>query len=426
MNIRKLISAAAAASLALTGTSALAETITFDGSVTASTSVQVYATLGGTVESVPVKAGDTVSADTALATLRTTKVYAEEDGTISAVFGQAGDSASTIASRYGAVMYLEGTVKYTISASTNQAYSSASTTYVTSGEKVYLRAKSSNDRTGEGLVTSVNGTGYTVEVTAGSFIVGEAVNIYRSSSYKDSTMLGRGNAARAESTAVTAEGTIVNIPVTAGQKVHRGDLLLETLTGTAEALQPAGNTIVAGVSGVIASLSVSEGSTINQDQLAAVIYPEGSMVVEGSIYESDLGSVHVGDEAVVTLAWNEDSGVTYAGTISAISAVSAASTSADSTEAAYTVTVTFTPDEDTRYGMSATVRVGTDEAEEEEEETAGETVEEAAEETTETTEQTQHGDRQFPTDGEMPEGMELPEGAEVPEGMTPPTGTSAE
>ena len=101
---------------------ALAESITFSGTVTASATHEVYAPIGGKVEAVNGEAGGRVSAGDVLVSLSTTKVYAEEAGTVTGVFAQPGDSAETVSQKYGAVMYLEGESVYSVSASTDNAY----------------------------------------------------------------------------------------------------------------------------------------------------------------------------------------------------------------------------------------------------------------------------------------------------------------
>ena len=79
----KLIAVFTAAML-LTQSAALADTISFSGTVTAGETYEVYAPIGGMVESVDVEVGQQVTAGTVLATLSTTKVYATESGTVTA------------------------------------------------------------------------------------------------------------------------------------------------------------------------------------------------------------------------------------------------------------------------------------------------------------------------------------------------------
>ena len=194
---------AAAMVMALCCPVALADSISFDGVVTAAYTHEVYARNSAQVESVPVIVGQVVKAGETIAVLRTTKVYAEEDGTVAAVFGRVGDLTDTLAARYGAAIYLESTVTYTVAASTQYAYDAVDTKLVRVGEAVTLRSRTESSRTGEGIVTAVDGTSYTVHVTSGDFLIGESVSVYRGSEYKDAQRIGRGPIARNSDALVT-------------------------------------------------------------------------------------------------------------------------------------------------------------------------------------------------------------------------------
>ena len=108
-----------------------ASALTASGTVTPGKTVTVAAPIGGTVDAVNVEKGMVVAAGDVMATLKTTKIYAPEDGTVTGVFAAPGDDAATVTNTYGAVMYLEGTTKYTVSGSTSKAYSSEETTSCT-------------------------------------------------------------------------------------------------------------------------------------------------------------------------------------------------------------------------------------------------------------------------------------------------------
>ena len=96
---------------------ALADTISFEGTVAASQTCEVYAFIGGTVSSVEAEVGQQVAEGDVLATLNTTKVYATESGVVTGVFAE----------KYGAVMYIEGESVYSIAASTENAYNETET-----------------------------------------------------------------------------------------------------------------------------------------------------------------------------------------------------------------------------------------------------------------------------------------------------------
>jgi len=337
---------------------ALADSITFTGTVAASATHEVYAPIGGKVLTVTGDVGDKVSADTVLVALSTTKVYAEEDGTVTGVFGQPGDSAETVSSLYGSVVSIEGESVYSIAASTTNAYNTTATKFVHVGENVYLSCYSDGSHTGTGIITAIEGTDYTVRVTSGEFLVGETVNVYRGDSATSTKRIGRGTLNRTSPTAVTGSGSIVSIAVSAGDTVHRGDLLFETLDGSFDGLYMSGSAITAGIDGTLSQLNAQQGGTIQKDEVVAVLYPEGAMRIEASVEEANLASIHVGDPVSIELIWNQDEEVTYPGTVSGISAIADSSEAqGGETESAvtYTVYIDFTPDKNTRYGMSAVV-----------------------------------------------------------------------
>ena len=337
---------------------ALADSITFTGTVAASKTHEVYAPIGGKVLTVSGDVGDNVTAETVLVALSTTKVYAEEDGTVTGVFGQPGDSAETISGLYGSVVSIEGQSVYSIAASTTNAYNTTATKFVHVGESVYLSCYSDGSHTGTGVITAIEGTDYTVRVTSGEFLVGETVNVYRGESATSTKRIGRGTLNRTSPTAVTGSGSIVSIAVSVGDTVRRGDLLFETLDGSFDGLYMSGSEITAGINGIISQLNILQGSTVQKDEVVAVLYPEGAMRIEASVDEANLASIHVGDPVSVELIWNQDEEVTYPGTISGISAIADSNESqGGETESSvtYTVYIDFTPDENTRYGMSAIV-----------------------------------------------------------------------
>lgn len=430
----KRILAALIVAVLLLSSAALADTITFTGTVAASQTCEVYAPIGGTVDAVNVEAGQKVSAGDAIVSLSTTKVYAEEAGTVTGVFGQPGDSAETVAQKYGAVMYIEGESVYSIAASTDNAYNSTATKFVHVGERVYLECYSDGKHTGAGVITAIEGTDYTVKVLSGEFLIGETVNVYRGDSAVSAQRIGRGTLNRVSPTAVTGSGSIVSLAVSDGDAVERGDLLFETLDGCFDGLYMSGSEITAGVDGTVSEVNAQQGGAIQKNSVVAVLWPDSAMRVEAQVEEANLASVHVGDPVSIELVWNQDEGVTYDGVITMISAIadSASASSGASADAmggdsddsvTYTVYIDFTPDENTRYGMSAVVTTLDEEAEIEEE-----AEEEAAEDEAEEEEaQAEASDRPQPPEGfdpaNMPEGFDpenLPEGfdpANLPEGF---------
>ncbi len=400
---------------------ACAETLTLNGTVIPAKEVQVYAPIGGTVGEVSAEAGVQVKADDILYSMKTTKVYAENDGTVTGVFGQAGDSADTVATRYGAVLYIEEQSVFSVSASVEKAYNSSDAHYVRVGETVWLVCRSNGDRNGWGVVTSVSGASYTIEVKEGNFIQDDAVNVYRDEKHTYSQSLGRGTVSRTAPTAVSASGAIVRIAVENGQEVKKGDLLIETLEGTFDGYYMSGTEIAAGQDGVLGSISVSRNGSVQKDSVAAVIYPTDVMRVEGYVPEDYRSRIKEGD--AVTIELETDESKVYQGRIVLVSSIA----SEGSEEVQYRVVAEFTPDDAVRFGMSTVIVAGEEEKPEEEpekeqEEAAEERAEEAAEESEKSEGKREKPEGapsgnwpQMPTDGSMPEftgSGEAPSGTE--------------
>ncbi len=394
---------------------AAADTVSFSGTVEASDTWQVYAPIGGTAEEVPVTAGENVQADTVIARVKTTGVYASQSGTVTAVYGQPGESAESVTGLYGAVMYLEGETQYTVSATTEKAYDQKDNLVVHSGEQVWVVSRNHTTDSGTGLITSVTEAGYTVRITSGDFYIGDTLDIFRDESGAAAGRIGRGTVARVAPVAVTGSGSIVSCAVKAGDRVEQGQLLFETVNGSFDGNEKVGTEITAGMDGVISSLNVEKGGSINENSVVAVIYPKDTMRVAVNVPELDLRELRIGQKVVVELDWNQDDGVSYEGTVEMISSLG----TEGSENPSFKAYVSFVPDENTRYGMSALVTTL-------EEETASGQAEKdsAADQKEETAEKEENPEDESAGDAEKKqtdgteEGGKGPRG-ERPEGMTP-------
>lgn len=344
----------------MTGGIACAESLTFSGIVVPAETIQIKAPIGGNLDRVFVKAGDRVAAGTTLATLEINRVYAAADGTVTAVYGQPGDDAESVTTQYGACIYMEGDLLYSISGSTSSAYSAAENKIIHSGETVYLRGRSDAKHTGTGIVTSVSGSSYTVNVTGGSeaFSVSESVDIFRDPAFTAVSRIGRGSISRVDPTAVTSTGTIVSYAVRPGDRVKRGALLMETATGVYDNLNVTGTEIRADRDLVIAEVSVAAGTAVNKGDIVLTAYPADRALAEVTVNECDLMYIQPGDRVSVELVWNQDSEVRYDGTVTAVSYIG--EIGEESTT--YKAYAEFVPDAGTRFNMTAEIAVRDEEA----------------------------------------------------------------
>ena len=348
-NMRKRMLGILCVAMLLAGTAG-AEPVTMNGTVEAGDILTVYAPIGGTVESVEAEAGEKVTAGQELLRFRTEKVYAAQDGVIRCVFGAEGEDAETVAATYGAVMYLEGEHLYSVSASVSKAYSSVETMIVHPGEKVYLQCRTISARNGNGIITAVDGSNYTVLVTSGEFLPGDSVDIYREETRTDKGRIGRGSISRVSPEAVTAAGAIVRIAVKDGDTVRKGDLLLETLSGRYDAYVMTGTQVNAPQSAVVSTVNAEAGSTVEKGAALFQLIPTESLRVETSVDADELKNIRAGDPVIIEL--ESDESKVFEGTVSFVSALPEEKEEEDVT---YRVQVEFIPDGEIALGMKVIV-----------------------------------------------------------------------
>lgn len=319
---------------------------TFDGAVVAGDAVLVTAPYGGTVEKVHIRQGQLLEAGDEIAVMETSRVVASEDGTIRGIFARVGDDSS------GTAMYLAPVSKYTVSATVSKAASTAETRYVTIGEKVYIRCSKDGTHRARGVITAVNGTGYTVETTAGELYMEETVYIYRAEDYDDELCIGSGTVSRTDAVAVKGTGSILRMHVQDGENVERGQLLFETVDGVITDGVIADPRVTASVGGVAAEVRVQTGQKVNQGDVLLTVYQPEDYQIRFSIPEELLSSVKIGAAARIYFNWNEDKSEPCSGVVTEVSYVGSQSAGGETMYDGY---ITFEADESVRLGMNVTV-----------------------------------------------------------------------
>lgn len=358
-----------ALALLLLPMAALAET-SFNGTVIATETVAVSAPFGGITRDIALKEGDLVAIGDAVATICTTNIYAPQAGTVSGVFGQEGDGAESIGERYGAVLYIEPTNRYTVNASTEKSYNSSENKFIHVGETVYLSCAQDGTHVGQAIVTKMDitkteetgVTSYSLEVTSGEFYMGETVNIFRSRKFDPETRIGRGIITQNAPIAVKGTGSILKMHVKPGDVVERGELLFETVDGVLDGLFAMDNHIVSDVEGVVAKVEITTGGTVAKGANMITVYPKSSFRLQIDVSEMDLVEIAEGDKVFIEFDYDPDGSQRCEGTVESISHVS----SSESGSAEYKANVVFEPSDNVRLGMSAVAYVSTGDSPEDE------------------------------------------------------------
>ena len=190
---------------------------------------------------------------------------------------------------------------------------------------------------------------YTVMVTEGNFIVDDSVTLFRDSAYTEKLRIGRGNIARVNPTAVTGTGAVVSVAVKDGDAVKRGDLLMETLSGTFEGYEMTGTSVKAEEEGVIVSVAAEAGAAVNKGDIVIQMAPVSGMRVEAAVTADDRQALKAGDKVLVEL--EADGSISYEGTVRYIAEMPEEGTE----EVTYKAVIDFTPDGNVYFGMPVVV-----------------------------------------------------------------------
>jgi len=263
---------------------------------------------------------------------------------------EAGDDAAFLQERYGALMYLEPVNPFLIQTSTRHAYNASENLNIRLGEMVYIESRTYYNKSGIGYVISVDGENYSVEIIGGNLVLHDDVAIFREPDFVSHSKIGNGKIDRNRAVPITASGSVLSIKVAEGDRVRRGDVLMEMVEGTLPRSIPGGKEVRADVDGIIATIGVQPGARVEQRQVMATIYPTRSLQVAADVHELDTYGIGVGDSVRVDFPGIR-SQQPIMGQVESISALSVSGAG----DAQYIVYVSFETDEQVRLGMNATI-----------------------------------------------------------------------
>ena len=270
------------AALALATATALAET--YAGTTVASRTTALVSASGGVLESLSLLPGQSVAAGETVGSTRAEKVFAAWDGTVALCCADAGDAVD------GTVLEISPTSRYTVYCTVDGAYSNPETELVHIGEQLYLRCTANGTHKAVGVVTSIDGAEYQVEVIGGELYVGEVVNLYRDADFSAARRVGVGTAVVAEPIEYSASGTLIELCVQEGEIIERGELLFTwAQADSTQIVSPAG--------GVVASVLVAPGDVLKIGQTVAELVQPGDVRIQVQLTAADAARIQFGDAA---------------------------------------------------------------------------------------------------------------------------------
>ena len=270
-----------------------ASAVTANATVDAVNTVQLTAPFAGVLLPYDWDGGERVSSGDVVLEMDTTKLYAPADGVLQGVFAEEGDLCEDVIAQYGKIANIEKPETLVISATTSGRYNSDENKELHVGSTVYVEQTDDTDNTGEGRITALNGNAYSVELTAGEFVEGDQVKLYRDEKMGSKTCVGSGTLVRGEDVAVQGSGRILKSYCRQGQQVKKGQLLFELASADCAPTVTSGQ-LKADCDGVL-ELKAASGQQVYKGQLLAVLHDLSAMEVTAQVDEVDLDKVHIGD-----------------------------------------------------------------------------------------------------------------------------------
>ena len=279
------------AALALAASPALAEI--YSGATVASRTTALVSESGGVLEELSLLPGQAVKAGEIVGSTRAERVYSAWDGVVALCHAEAGDRVD------GAVLELAPTSRYTVYCTVDGAYSAPETELVHIGEQLYLCCTANGTHKAVGVVTSIDGSEYQVEVIGGELYVGEVVNLYRDADFSAARRVGVGTAVVAEPIEYSASGTLIELCVQEGEEVERGELLFTYAQGDE-------TQIICPAVGVVASVLVAPGDVLKIGQSVAELVQPGDVRIQVQLTAADAARIQFGDAATYIRADDPD------------------------------------------------------------------------------------------------------------------------
>jgi len=292
----KKLSVFTALLLVLSLSCAVALAATANASIVAPVTHKVTAPFAGTLLPFGLSQGDAVETGDLLFALDTTPVYATQNGTVAAVFVSEGDDGAGAENHYGAMAYIEPEYPLYIDADNKDAYDKDENFYQHAGEALYLKW---GNTTGTGMILSVSGDDYIVEIHSGDFEPDDTVRCFRESHHPQSSEIGRGKVKRFADIAVNASGRVARVHVQPGDTVKTGDLLFEMIDP--QSMPGVSPDILSPVSGAVTQLAAVSGAQVYLGQLLCEIADLSALELSVELDELDLTAVSVGDTLSYTL-----------------------------------------------------------------------------------------------------------------------------
>ncbi|MBE5792196.1 MAG: biotin/lipoyl-binding protein [Clostridiales bacterium] len=248
----------------------------------------VYADFEGVIDEVSVKAGASIGPEDRVLFLKTERIYADYDGTVRGLMAEEGMIL------YGTTFFLEPKEKYKLLASASYAYDLEENRLVHAGDTVYISCVMDATHHAIGYIGQIDNDEFIIYTTHGTLYAGEAVNVYRSPERTYQTRIGRATVYASDTEAFECEGKAVKVYVREGDRVQKGECIIEYLPG---AYAPETPEIVSGLSGIVTEVFVQAGDRVSKGDKLFEYAPMHALGFSFEALQGDMADICLGSEA---------------------------------------------------------------------------------------------------------------------------------
>lgn len=262
----------------------------FSGKTAFAKTRYAYADFEGTIESMHISPGVFVQAGEKAYTLETKRLYAQQDATVLELSAQENSVLPDVA------LCLAPKEKYKLLASVSYAYDINENKLAHAGETVYVSCVKDASHLAIGYIASVDGDEFTVYTTHGALYVGEAVNVFRAKELGYLNRIGRATVYAAEEIPVQAEGAAVRLYVQEGDRVEKGEALMDYLPGKNAPVSPL---ISAEEDGIITEVFAEAGDKVSPGDILYEYAAYSDIGVLLEVNQADMSYIVLGARAEV-------------------------------------------------------------------------------------------------------------------------------
>lgn len=265
----------------------------FEGKVSAGQERPLKAPLSGSISNLYSKANLALKEGAPILEVSPEIATSPINGTVGSIIAKVGDNLDSMKEIYKASMYIDREFQGIAKCTHVHAAKPYEFQVAVLGEKVWLQNRTDLTQVGEGEVIARDEKSFTVKMTAGAIRFGSKIYVYRSPGMEANKRLGGGKLTRENAVPVNAEGVMVELLVSSGDKVKAGDPLFRYTKKVSQ--DSDGSVLKMPADGIITKLDKKLSDKVEADEVIGTYILNNEKFITAKVSELETNSLQVGD-----------------------------------------------------------------------------------------------------------------------------------